>query len=216
MLLTPSSSLLFHSAATRKRDLSRSSSGEPSTSSIRSRTALRVARALATERKARLLITGELCWTRPREQALKEFEDLLCRFDLEDSIDLLGPFSQQAAPEIYRQADILLHTKLNDTCPSAVIEAMACGLPVAFAHSGGVPELVGDTAGVGVETIESWEKLHPADPKELTEAILTIAEDYTAFSEAARQRAVDSFRLDNWLDRHEEVFLDLLQHPRKG
>ena len=49
-----------------------------------------------------------------------------------------------------RRAHVLLHTKVNDPCPTAVIEAMACGLPVAYPASGGTVELVGDEAGIGV------------------------------------------------------------------
>ena len=40
--------------------------------------------------------------------------------------------------------------RCNDPCPTSVIEAMACGLPVAYAASGGTVELVGDEAGIGV------------------------------------------------------------------
>ncbi len=53
-------------------------------------------------------------------------------------------------PSVFRRAHVLLHTKVNDPCPTAVIEAMACGVPVAYAASGGTVELVGDEAGVGV------------------------------------------------------------------
>ena len=49
--------------------------------------------------------------------------------------------------ELMRRAHLLLHTKVKDPCPSAVIEAMACGLPVVYPASGGTVELVGDEAG---------------------------------------------------------------------
>ena len=48
-----------------------------------------------------------------------------------------------------QQHTIFLTTKLHDPCSNAIIEAMACGLPVIFHNSGGNFELVGN-AGWGV------------------------------------------------------------------
>jgi glycosyltransferase involved in cell wall biosynthesis len=57
-------------------------------------------------------------------------------------VDLRGPYTQDTAPDIYRAADAYVMTKHADPCPNTVIEAMACGLPVVYVASGGVPELV--------------------------------------------------------------------------
>ena len=40
----------------------------------------------------------------------------------------VGRYSQAEAPSLYRRAHLLLHTQMNDSCPSVVLEAMACGL----------------------------------------------------------------------------------------
>ena len=69
-----------------------------------------------------------------------------------ERVEFLGPYSQLEAPHILRRGHVLLHTKYNDPCPTAVIEAMACGVPVVYSSSGGVPELVGQEAGIGVPT----------------------------------------------------------------
>ena len=72
-----------------------------------------------------------------------------------------GGTHRRTRPAIFRRAHVLLHTKVNDPCPSVVIEAMASGLPVVYARSGGVPELVGDDAGIGVPHPDGFERDEP-------------------------------------------------------
>lgn len=51
--------------------------------------------------------------------------------------------SDRVADEL-RRMDLFVAGSLDDPCSNAVLEALACGLPVAFRRSGGHPELVGD------------------------------------------------------------------------
>jgi glycosyltransferase involved in cell wall biosynthesis len=92
-----------------------------------------------------------------------------------------------------------------------VIEAMACGLPVVYSDSGGVPELVGEEAGVGVPTEASWERFVSPAPEIWAEAVLTVAEARSRYAEAARQRTVERFDLVPWVERHRQVFFELLE-----
>jgi glycosyltransferase involved in cell wall biosynthesis len=49
----------------------------------------------------------------------------------------------QALAGILREHDIYITASQNDPCSNAVIEALACGLPVLYRNDGGHPELVG-------------------------------------------------------------------------
>jgi glycosyltransferase involved in cell wall biosynthesis len=91
-----------------------------------------------------------------------------------------------------------------------VIEAMACGLPVVYPASGGTVELVGDEAGAGVPHPDGWDRDEPPAPEELAEAVGKVLADRPAYAVAARARAVERFALGPWLERHAEVFAELL------
>lgn len=173
----------------------------------RVRTALDVlARVSRTRADARLIITGRLGWTAGFKEAKAMALGWARDLGVADRVSFTGPYAQAAAADIFRQADVLLHTKYNDPCPTVVLEAMASGLPVAYSATGGVPELVGTDAGVGVPGETRWDRELPPDPEDLAGAVLAIAEKRDRFSEAARQRALDRFDIRRWLQRHAEVF----------
>ncbi|MCI5208400.1 MAG: glycosyltransferase, partial [Candidatus Electrothrix sp. ATG2] len=120
------------------------------------------------------------------------------------------PYSQQEAVPLLQGADILLHTKYNDPCPCLVLEAMACGLPVVYSGTGGLPELVGEEGGVGVPGPLDWDEEHPPDSQKLAEAVLQTVSSLEYYQEAARQRVVDHFDTRIWLQRHHYVFTAIL------
>jgi len=174
-------------------------------------TALRVLALVTQERSdVQMLVTGRLCWMPDEAEAARVARRLAAELGIGERVTFLGPYAQKDAPSIFQQAHILLHAKYNDPCPSVVVEAMACGLPVVYSHSGGVPELVGPDAGIGVPSVLSWERELPPDPEAMAKAVLEVAEHRSDFAAAARRRAVEKFDLSFWLKRHREVFEGLL------
>jgi glycosyltransferase involved in cell wall biosynthesis len=65
-------------------------------------------------------------------------------YRIENNVAFIGPVEQETIPVYYRSADIFMHLAWLDPCPNTVIEAMACGLPVIHAATGGTPELVNE------------------------------------------------------------------------
>ena len=151
---------------------------------------------------AELLVTGRL---------VSDVAELAARHGLRERVHLLGEYTQRDAPGIFRRAHLLLHTKVNDPCPTLVLEAMACGLPVVHPASGGTVELVGDGAGVAVPHPESWERDEPPSADGLAEGVERVLADLPAYAAAARARAVEHFALEPWLERHAELFESLLE-----
>ncbi len=103
--------------------------------------------------------------------------------------------------ERYRQAPLCLLPSLWENFPYAVLEAMACGVPVVASRTGGVPELVDDgVTGVLVP---------PCDPAALTEAVCSLLEDAALrqrMSRAARERVQERFRVESVVPRMLAVY----------
>jgi glycosyltransferase involved in cell wall biosynthesis len=161
-------------------------------------------RTLALLPEACLIVTGRL---------VSDPAPLLRELGVADRVEFAGRYAQRDAPGLYRRADVLLHTKVQDPCPTAVIEAMACGLPVVYAASGGTVELVGDDAGIGVAHPVGWERDEPPAPQAFADAVRRVLGERDGYAEAARARAVERFALGPWLERHTQLFSELVS-PR--
>ena len=162
---------------------------------------------LATARKygldARLVIAG---WLEDPIGA----EAIATQYGVGDYVQFTGSYSQSDAPKIYQMADAYVMTKYLDPCPNTVLEAMACGLPILYSASGGVPELVGSHAGLALPVIEDWEQIHVPSAQAIAEGMISISSNVNEFSLAARERALKEFDIRNWIERHRQVFELLL------
>jgi glycosyltransferase involved in cell wall biosynthesis len=171
--------------------------------------ALRTLALVRRERTdARLLVSGALTFAADADRVVA---DLVRELGVADAVELVGPYTRDEAPALLRRADILLHPKVNDPCPTTVLEAMACGVPVVYSATGGTPELVGDAGGVGIPGTLDWEQDHPPSPAELAAAVERVAQALPELRASARERAVERFDAKRWLRRHEDLFDELVE-----
>lgn len=150
---------------------------------------------------ARLTIAG---WV--EGQARARAEALAREMNLGGCVTYHGSYTQAEAPSIYCSADAYVMTKHNDPCPNTVLEALACGLPILYSESGGVPELAGGDAGVALPCPEDWERPRVPTADEIGAGMLRIAANHGEFSVAARRRAIERFDIAHWIERHRVVF----------
>lgn len=175
--------------------------GGDQTQAYRLELALRTLQALLPAHPtARLLVTGRLV-----SPLVPLVEDL----GVQGRVHALGEYAQRDAPAVFRRAHLLLHTKVNDPCPTLVLEAMATGLPVVHPASGGTPELVGEEGGIGVPHDDSFDRDDPPAPEALADAVERVLSDLPRYASGARARAVERFALEPWLERHRALFEEL-------
>ncbi|SNC62151.1 Glycosyltransferase involved in cell wall bisynthesis [Polynucleobacter victoriensis] len=153
--------------------------------------------------QAKLLIAG-----RVSPNLKKAIDEYVRSYDsFHQNICLLGQYEQKNAPSLYAQADAFIMTKYNDSCPNTVIEAMSSGLPIIYSDSGGVPEMVGNQAGVPLKVPQGWDDInHVPSVNDLADAMIYVSKNHAEMSIAARKRAVDKFEITNWLQRHNKIF----------
>jgi glycosyltransferase involved in cell wall biosynthesis len=143
-------------------------------------------------------------WARPE----KRFQDILVFADMlkKDgaTLHLVGtvpenmllpdnvvPVGYVSDPQLWatycKAADALVNLSYRDAGPKVVCEATACGLPILYARSGGVPELVRhgwsieDNQGYGFE-----DQTPRLDPARIAQSYKWFKESYSHLSETAQ------------------------------
>lgn len=118
-----------------------------------------------------------------------------------------GVLPRDQIPAIDRSAHLFFSADLNPACPNAVIEAMACGLPVVAFDTGALNELVlGDSGRLVPYGGDPW-KLDSPDIPALAGAAAEILRDQPRFRRAARARAEEAFSLDRMMDGYLHALL---------
>ena len=108
-------------------------------------------------------------------------------------------------PALDRAAHLLYSADIHPACPNAVIEALACGLPVVSFDTGALPELVTGEAGrLAPYGTDAW-KLEPPNIDGLVRAAAGLLDDLPRHRAAARQRAEQTFDLERMLDEYVAV-----------
>lgn len=119
-----------------------------------------------------------------------------------------GVVNRSEIPAIDCSAHLLFSADVNAACPNAVIEALACGLPVIGYDTGAIPELIVNRSGrVAIYGGDPW-KLEPPDLYSLVDAAQNVLKDHDAFSSGARQHAETVFDIHQIAQKYLHVLLD--------
>lgn len=122
-------------------------------------------------------------------------------------LQFAGVLGRERIPALDRSAHLLYAADINAACPNSVIEALACGLPVAAFDSGALRELVSGQAGrVTPYGGDPW-KLDLPDVATLARASLEVLADWDVCHLAARQRAEEAFGLEQMVDLYVQALV---------
>lgn len=158
------------------------------------------------KRDVRLILAGRLDWP----QAMEEVQDTVRKFGIKEQVLFSPPYTQEEAPALYRKAHVLLHTKYKDPCPTVVIEAMACGLPVVGSNSGGMPELIGNDGGILIDVPDSWDQMYYPTPEKIANSIEVIFTNLSEWQFRSREWVLKNFDKNGWIDLHKQIFQEVL------
>ena len=106
---------------------------------------------------------------------------------LGDSVYFLGPVDEADLPALYQAAMLFVFPSLYEGFGLPVLEAMACGTPVACANTASLSEIAGDACRL----------FNPNSAAEIREAIAELLED-SALRTALTERGLARARAHSW------------------
>ena len=136
------------------------------------------------------------------------------RLGIEDRIEVRGPVPWEQLTQVYREHDVFVlgsapTVNWREQFGFAVVEAMACALPVLVGDSGSLPEVVADAASL----------IRPHDPPSLADALAALAGDEAALrrrGQESRDRAEELFDIRQIRARMVELYEQVLATPRSA
>jgi glycosyltransferase involved in cell wall biosynthesis len=139
------------------------------------------------------------------------------RFDLESQARhsglvphrvIFGGYREDVA-EVLSASDLVVHPSLDDALPTALLHALAAGLPIVASDTGGIPEIVTPEVGILVR---------PGSTDSLVEGLQQMIECLPAFDmrEAARIRFANEYDASIWAERLRQQYDEVLAEFHGG
>jgi glycosyltransferase involved in cell wall biosynthesis len=135
----------------------------------------------------------------PMEGSLRS---LIAQCGLADRVHLVG--SRDDMPAVYNELDLVMSTSHSEAMPLALMEAMACGLPVVATRVGGVPDMVEHGQTGWLVARNDFDDLAAR-----CAVLLGDDNERARMGERARRRAVERMNIDDSVERIAKLFARL-------
>ncbi|MCK4624116.1 MAG: glycosyltransferase, partial [Phycisphaerae bacterium] len=141
---------------------------------------------------------------------IEAIEKIIAETGCQSQVRLIGVISGEAKDKATESADCMVLPSYAEGLPMAILEAMACGLPIISTKVGAIPEVITD----GVEGF----LIEPGDIEALADCIVRLGKDSQLrqrMGDAARVRVQQRYSLQAMAERILEVYHGVLQNTLK-
>ena len=112
------------------------------------------------------------------------------------SVIFEGVISREKLIELEQNAAFFFSSEIHAACPNAVIEALACGLPVIGFDTGALKDITGDAGIIVPYGTDPWKLEKPACAP-LIDAAEKVLRENEPFRKTARSRAESNFSVES-------------------
>ena len=128
---------------------------------------------------------------------LASLQQLARSLGVAERVHFVGRLDRDGVAELYRDAHLMLNPSRVDNMPNAVLEALACGIPVVSSRVGGLPFMVED--GVDARLVA------PDDPAAFASAALALLSDRETRTRMIR-RGLENAHRHSWSAVKDQLF----------
>ena len=139
-----------------------------------------------------------------RSPSDSKLRKLITDLSLEDKIAFRSGITEEEIVNLYHSSEIAVIPSLYEGFGFGAGEAMACGIPLISTHSGGLEEVVGDSA----------EKILPASTEEIESAVIKLfssPDRKTELSKMGRERMEKMFDWHIAAKSYENAFKEVIR-----
>ena len=150
---------------------------------------------------ARELYEVKLVIVGPDEGYLLSLKKLTADLKIDNKVIFTGPLYEKNKLEAYIDADIFVLPSTYETFPIAVMEALACNIPVILTKCCGIADIIDGKSGYAVD-------LNISQMKDAMVGILTDSVLARKFGEAGRKMVVERFNWKQISGTLEQIYLE--------
>ena len=144
---------------------------------------------------ARLLIAGD-------GEEREGLGNRISSMRLKETVHLLGNVAHNRLPQILNAADIFILTSVAEGVPNAILESMACGLPVVATDVGGISEVV--KPGVNGFLIDTRQ------PSDVAKALRQALEKHGALGQGAIVTINKNYSIESVAKKTDRLFKEVV------
>jgi glycosyltransferase involved in cell wall biosynthesis len=139
--------------------------------------------------KTRYRFDGQLVLTGIAKKSNDEILQEITRLNLDETVKVLGYIPYEELPYLYNLARLLVFPSLFEGFGIPLVEAMACGCPIACSNATSIPEVVGDVGMI----------FDPMSSEDMAEKIWQLWNDEEQLRDM-RARGLERAKLFSWDD----------------